>query len=143
MRKLPAVLVASVVGVLGAFAILHPAGPATADNACYNKAASQAELDRCADARARVSQRRVDAAYAALQKTVSGAELRGVQSDQRAWQAYRKANCESVSSVLLPDSGSMAPMINLECYTQRDEERAAYLRWRGESFEQRDKHRMP
>ena len=85
----------------------------------------------------------MDDAYAKLEHTVSGAELRDVAADQRAWQAYRKANCESVSGVLRSDSGSMAPMVNVECYTQRNKQRLAYLRWRAQSPEDRDRHAMP
>ncbi len=129
---------------LGAAGMLCASGvAAAATGPCYVKASSQTDLNRCADADARASPRRVAAAYALLKKHVFGAELRGVVADQRAWNAYVTANCRSASNVELPDSGSIAPMNNLQCVTERNKQLVAYLHWRAESPEQQQRQPMP
>ena len=144
MRPQVVVFITFAVCALGVpLALSFPSVANAAMSPCYDKAMSQAALHQCADADARASQQRLDAAYATLQKSVSGAELRGVQADQREWLDYRNANCKSVSNVDLPDAGSRAPEVNLECVALRNEQRITYLKWRASSPDFRQQHAMP
>ncbi len=141
MKSIPAAC-----ATLGLVVLVTAVG-ATANTApntepCRKHAATQVALENCAAAGERASQMRVDAAYAALEKVVRGAELRSVRADERAWLTYRKLNCASASGLGAPGSGTIATFVALTCLTVRNKQRAAYLQWRADP-QRRNSQPMP
>lgn len=133
------------IGFAVAASVLHETADAagTKPSACYDRAQSQADLNRCAARDAHESEARVGAALAALKRALPSPELADALADERAWRLYVAANCRSASNSGLAAAGSIAPLNDRLCRTRRADERTAYLRWRALTPDQRERRPMP
>jgi len=82
---------------------------------CDRNDESQAGLNMCADADFKVSDAKLNADYGAIMTRLSGDEgaRKLLQESQRAWIAFRDAECKFSSSGV--DGGSIYPMIYSLC----------------------------
>ncbi|MBV1796241.1 lysozyme inhibitor LprI family protein [Siccirubricoccus sp. G192] len=77
----------------------------------------------CADARTRVWDQRLNAAYAALQKRIDPGQRDPLRAAQRLWIQYRDANCRFYGS----QEGSIRQIQGAECFRAMTQDRALEL----------------
>ncbi len=87
-------------------------GAGAQDNDCEN-ASDQATLNRCAERSYRASDARLNETYRALEQRVSPAGLSKLKAAQRAWLAYRDAQC--AFNAAGSEGGSVHPMVLSMC----------------------------
>jgi uncharacterized protein YecT (DUF1311 family) len=111
--------------------LLGLAGPALAASvttagappACAESARTQPEMTACARTDATAADRRLSAAYRELLRYVEGSDRRRLVAAQRAWLAFRDADCAFFSG----GGGSIAPMNAAVCRADRSRTRAEEL----------------
>ena len=77
----------------------------------------------CVDAKARAWDRRLNAAYAALQQRIDAEQRDPLRAAQRSWIQYRDANCRFYGS----QSGSIRQVQAAECVRAMTQERTLEL----------------
>lgn len=114
----------------GALAILIPlgiAGAAAADEDCGNFN-TQSEMNDCAAKNYRAADAALGSIYkkvvARLKDDPDGLKL--LKDAERAWIAFRDAECSFASSGV--EGGSIQPMIEAECFQAQTEARTAMLK---------------
>ena len=102
------------------------AGPALADTDCDN-AQDQATMTHCAAQEAKTADAELNKDYKEIVARLADdtAGLQKLKAAQRAWVAFRDAECAFQESGV--DGGSVAPMINQNCITSLTEDRIAQL----------------
>jgi uncharacterized protein YecT (DUF1311 family) len=98
--------------------------PAIARADCYDSPV-QADLNACADAAFKAADAQLNAAYAAVRQRLSDDGQKRLRDAERAWMAYRDAECMFRSSG--DDGGSAAVMVDAQCQADLTTERARYL----------------
>ncbi len=98
--------------------------PAIAKADCYDSPV-QAELNACAGAAFKTADAQLNAAYAAVRQRLSDAGQKRLRDAERAWMAYRDAECIFRSSG--DDGGSAAVMVEVQCQAELTNARAKYL----------------
>lgn len=117
------------IGVLGFFALALPfaslAAPGNTD--CMASATTQSEMTACANTRYKQADKALNARYETLMQALADRPARQValRKAQRAWLAYRDADCAFVASANA--GGSMAPMVKLQCLADRTTQRSRVL----------------
>jgi len=106
------------------FALVVCAADASGADAprCTNAAGSQRELTDCALAQERVAQQGLDRSYRALVCHLEAAEKSQIEASQRAWEAFRNADCEFWAG-----DGSISPMNKALCRANLANQRAREL----------------
>ena len=89
---------------------------------CTNPAGSQRDLTDCAQAQERVAQQRLDRSYRALGCHLEAAEKAQIEASQRAWEAFRNADCEFWAG-----DGSISPTNKALCRANLANQRAREL----------------
>lgn len=86
---------------------------ANAQSANCNYAADQASLNRCADQAFKASDAKLNKTYKALMRQLDAASQQRLKKAQRAWIAYKEAQCafEAAPS----QGGSVYPMVLSIC----------------------------
>ena len=116
--------------VLALFALitLLPPSAAAQDStrACWDSAMSQASMNQCAGSDLQRSRDRMQSLLRELRSRLDSESRRGIDSVQRRWDAYSRAQCRWEGAAY--DGGSMRPMIEASCLAQRTEERIAVLK---------------
>ena len=97
----------------------------TPPDPCDN-ANTQAEMNRCADARFRRTDLQLNHAYAQLMKTLEPGRRAKLQKAERAWVVFRDAHCDYVGSE--SESGSIQPLEIVTCRTELTKARIVQLR---------------
>ncbi|QJB56345.1 lysozyme inhibitor LprI family protein [Pseudodesulfovibrio sp. zrk46] len=93
-----------------------PSLPALAE-AVDNCAGTQGEMNRCADRLLRGEQKLLDAAYKKiLEQAGDETDREMLEASQKAWEAYRDAQCEYEADQFR--GGSMAPGVRLLCHAE-------------------------
>lgn len=82
------------------------------NQACEN-AKTQSEMNQCSAAAYRAADKDLNAVYGSLKEKLDPDLFVKLQAAQRAWVAYRDANCEAESA--LYEGGSIQPMIRSSC----------------------------
>ncbi len=98
--------------------------PAIAKADCYDSPV-QADLNACAGAELKTADAQLNAAYAAVRQRLSDDGQKRLRDAERAWIAYRDAECMFRSSG--DDGGSAAAMVDVQCQAELTNERAKYL----------------
>lgn len=92
--------------------ILLVAAPAYAALDC-KKAETQMEMEACAGKSLDAADRKLNAIYTKLMKQLGSADKRKLRQAQRAWIAYRDAQCAFNASG--SEGGTIQPTIILDC----------------------------
>jgi uncharacterized protein YecT (DUF1311 family) len=98
--------------------------PSIAEADCYDSPV-QADLNACAGAELKIADAQLNAAYAAVRQRLSEDGQKRLRDAERAWIAYRDAECMFRSSG--DDGGSAAVMVDVQCQAELTQERAKYL----------------
>jgi uncharacterized protein YecT (DUF1311 family) len=106
----------AVMGLLFVLAVNASAQQKNCDNAV-----SQLEMNRCAEQDASDADKQLNEVYQSTMKKLNAQQQNELKAAQRAWLAYRDADCEAESA--LYSGGSMAPMIKLACVANLTRER--------------------
>jgi uncharacterized protein YecT (DUF1311 family) len=109
-------------------AVLAALVPLPAAAAC-GPDASQSELDACAAAGFRAADRKLNGLYAAMKGRLKGGDAgttRLLTLSQRAWVAWRDAECDFAASGVA--GGSVYPTIRDQCLTELTAARIADFR---------------
>jgi uncharacterized protein YecT (DUF1311 family) len=85
---------------------------------CKN-ASDQTSLNRCADLDFKAADKKLNATYATLMKKISAQGKPRLQKAERAWVAFRDAQCDFQTSS--PDPYSARPMVYAGCLKQLTE----------------------
>jgi uncharacterized protein YecT (DUF1311 family) len=99
------------------------AGSAAPAKTCMDTASAQAELTACAVGMAAKADARLNAAYQDILRYVDGDQRTALVKAQRAWIAYRDADCAFVGF----GGGSIAPMNEALCRAGLSDDRAKEL----------------
>lgn len=91
---------------------------------CKN-ASDQATLNQCADLDYQAADKKLNETYSKLLKKVSPQSKPRLQKAERAWVAYREAQCEFLTSSPTPYSAQ--PMIHLYCLSRLTEAQTKLL----------------
>jgi uncharacterized protein YecT (DUF1311 family) len=111
--------------VIAAAAVLLAALPAAAQQDCPDD--SQAGLNQCAGDAYKKADAALNAAYKQVMARLnSEATAKSLVAAQRAWIAYRDAECDFISSGV--EGGSARPMIVAQCLEQLTSQRADDLK---------------
>lgn len=113
--------------ILRATALLLVLAPLPAAADC-DPNATQTELDECTGAAFADADRALNTLYAAMKARLAGDEstLRLLTVAQRAWVAYRDAECDFAAASVV--GGSIYPMIRGQCLTDLTTARVADFR---------------
>jgi uncharacterized protein YecT (DUF1311 family) len=99
------------------------ARPAAAPLACEQTAQTQSELTACAAEGAKAADQKLNKAYRDLLRYVDGADTAKLVTAQRAWIAFRDADCAFWGA----GDGSIAPMNLANCLAELSNKRAEEL----------------
>lgn len=91
---------------------------------CKN-ATTQADLNQCAGQRLGAADRRLNRVYQAYADRLSAPSRAGLKRAQRAWIAFRDAECGFRAGAV--EGGSIQPMVAAQCRTGLTEARAKAL----------------
>lgn len=109
--------------VVAAFALLLTCGSALADEC--SDASTQADLNACSAAQYQAADKQLNQTWKDVLKRAEPAQRDLLQKAQTAWIALRDADCAFLSSS--SRGGSVQPMINNQCLTDKTTEREAFL----------------
>lgn len=109
--------------VVAAFALLLTCGSALADEC--SDANTQADLNACSAAQYQAADKQLNQTWKDVLKRAEPAQRDLLQKAQTAWIALRDADCAFLSSS--SRGGSVQPMINNQCLTDKTTEREAFL----------------
>jgi uncharacterized protein YecT (DUF1311 family) len=113
-------------------------GAAAVAQNCANPTTAP-EVNECAMLQQRKTEKRLDAAYASLIKSLNRADAPGedysgrkkaVEASQRAWIAFRKADCDAIYKI--NESGSARTVAFHNCLQKHAERRMVDLKELGE-----------
>lgn len=90
--------------------------PLLAQSSACDNATSQSEMTACAGTDFKRADAKLNASYSKLMKSLSPASQARLKTSQRAWIAFRDAECLMRSSG--DDGGSVAPMIRANCASE-------------------------
>jgi len=88
-------------------------------------ASTQTALNACTTAQYQAADKTLNDAYAAVLKRASETQKALLKTAQQKWMALRDADCALMSSGSA--GGSIQPMINSQCMTDKTVERTAWL----------------
>src|SRR5579875_1212284 len=100
------------IALLATTATLLCLGEAAHAQAC-TRASNQADLDRCAGEAFQRADARLNTAYRAYSAKLSPESRAGLKTAQRAWLAFRDADCAFRASAV--EGGSAQPMVLAQC----------------------------
>lgn len=109
--------------VLPALALLLSSGYALADE-CDN-ASTQADLNACSAAQYQAADKKLNQTWQDVLKRAETAQRDLLKKAQSAWITLRDADCAFISSST--EGGSVQPMVNNQCLTDKTNEREAFL----------------
>lgn len=109
--------------VLPALALLLSSGYALADE-CDN-ASTQADLNACSAAQYQAADKKLNQTWQDVLKRAEPAQRDLLKKAQSAWITLRDADCAFISSST--EGGSVQPMVNNQCLTDKTNEREAFL----------------
>ena len=109
--------------VLPALALLLSSGYALADE-CDN-ASTQADLNACSAAQYQAADKKLNQTWQDVLKRAQPAQRDLLKKAQSAWLTLRDADCAFISSST--EGGSVQPMVNNQCLTDKTNEREAFL----------------
>jgi len=92
--------------------------------ACMDKASSTTSMVECIGAEHEAQDAKLNAAYKTLMGTLSADRRKQLRTAQRAWIAYRDANCEFYFD---PEGGSIARLQANDCMLSMTARRAVEL----------------
>jgi uncharacterized protein YecT (DUF1311 family) len=95
-----------------------------APNPCEN-ASTQLDLNTCSAQEYQTADKALNDAYQAYREQLSEAGRSGLRKAQRAWIAFRDAECEFQASAV--EGGSAQPMVRNSCLTDLSRQRATTL----------------
>jgi len=102
----------------------EPSQYSQAYNACMDKASSTTSMVECIGAEHNAQDAKLNAAYKTLMGALSPDRKKQLREAQRAWIAYRDANCEFYFD---PDGGTIARLQANQCMLSMTAQRAAEL----------------
>ncbi|WP_279483126.1 lysozyme inhibitor LprI family protein [Aureimonas sp. SK2] len=110
---------------LAAIALAAVTLPATAEEIDCTDPQTQTDMTLCAQADLDTADERLNALYATMRERLKGddAKLTLLRDAQRAWVAYRDAECAFQSSAV--EGGSAQPMVEAQCATEKTTRRNA------------------
>ena len=108
---------------LTALALLLTSSYALAD-AC-DSANTQAELNSCSAGQYQAADKKLNQTWQDVLKRAEPAQRDLLKKAQSAWIALRDADCAFISSS--SQGGSVQPMVNNQCLTDKTNEREAFL----------------
>ena len=108
---------------LSALALLLTSSYALAD-AC-DSANTQAELNSCSAEQYQAADKKLNQTWQDVLKRAEPAQRDLLKKAQSAWIALRDADCAFISSS--SQGGSVQPMVNNQCLTDKTNEREAFL----------------
>lgn len=113
--------------ILTAAALTALAFPAFADEIDCTDPHTQTDMTLCAQADFDAADEKLNELYARVRVRLAGEEtkLAALRDAQRAWVAYRDADCAFQSSGV--EGGSAQPMVEAQCRTERTTQRNADL----------------
>jgi len=106
----------AVLALLFVFTVNAPAQQKNCENAV-----SQLDMNRCAEQDASDADKELNEVYRSILKKLNQQQQSELKSAQRAWLAYRDADCGAES--VLYAGGSVAPMTKLACVANLTRER--------------------
>lgn len=109
--------------VLPALALLLSSGYALADE-CDN-ANTQTDLNACSAAQYQAADKKLNQTWQDVLKRAEPAQRDLLKKAQSAWITLRDADCAFISSST--EGGSVQPMVNNQCLTDKTNEREAFL----------------
>ncbi|BBT71632.1 MULTISPECIES: lysozyme inhibitor LprI family protein [Enterobacteriaceae] len=109
--------------VLPALALLLTSGYALADECA--SANTQAEMNACAAEQYQAADKKLNQTWLDVLKRAEPTQRDLLKKAQTAWIALRDADCAFLSSST--HGGSVQPMINSQCLTDKTTEREAFL----------------
>ncbi|BBQ84434.1 MULTISPECIES: lysozyme inhibitor LprI family protein [Enterobacteriaceae] len=109
--------------VLPALALLLTSGYALADECA--SANTQAEMNACAAEQYQAADKKLNQTWQDVLKRAEPTQRDLLKKAQTAWIALRDADCAFLSSST--HGGSVQPMINSQCLTDKTTEREAFL----------------
>lgn len=109
--------------VLPALALLLTSGYALADECA--SANTQAEMNACAAEQYQTADKKLNQTWQDVLKRAEPTQRDLLKKAQTAWIALRDADCAFLSSST--HGGSVQPMINSQCLTDKTTEREAFL----------------
>ena len=109
--------------VLPALALLLTSGYALADECA--SANTQAEMNACAAEQYQAADKKLNQTWQDVLKRAEPTQRDLLKKAQTAWIALRDADCAFLSSST--HGGSVQPMINSQCLTDKTNEREAFL----------------
>lgn len=94
---------------------------------CMASATTQSAMTACAQSQFKQADAKLNARYSALKKALADQPARraSLQKAERAWLAYRDADCAFAAGAHA--GGSMAPMVKLQCLADRTARRSHVL----------------
>lgn len=109
--------------VLPALALLLSSGYVLADE-CDN-ANTQTDLNTCSAAQYQAADKKLNQTWQDVLKRAEPAQRDLLKKAQSAWITLRDADCAFISSST--EGGSVQPMVNNQCLTDKTNEREAFL----------------
>ena len=82
---------------------------------------TQLEMATCQEQQAKEADQALNTLYAAVMKKLNSKERVQLKAAQKAWIAYREADCEAQTA--LYKGGSIAPLIKAACLTKATQDR--------------------
>jgi len=113
---------------LGSLIVLLPAHKAMALD-CEN-AVTTVDMIKCADRDYAEADKRLNAYYGELRAGMDETARKLLRNSQRAWIAYRDAECERIRDIAR--DGTMAPILQISCLADLTEQRIQDLEAEGE-----------
>ena len=90
-----------------------------------DKATTQTELSACAAEQYQAADKKLNQTYQAAIKRAAAPQRDLLKKAQQAWITLRDADCAFISSS--SQGGSVQPMVNNQCLTDKTNEREAFL----------------
>jgi uncharacterized protein YecT (DUF1311 family) len=107
---------------------LAPSASAAAPSAdACTHAQTQAQITSCVDTEASRADALVEKTYRSIRRDLPARRRTLVDASQRAWRAYRNAECAAVGGAFV--GGSIEPTYRASCRADLDKARITALRW--------------
>ena len=119
--------IATLALILATIGLAPPASAATPSGDLCAHAQTQAQITACVDAQASSADALVEKTYRSIRRDLPARRRVLVDGAQRAWRAYREAECASVGGAFV--GGSIEPTYRASCRAELDKSRIAALRW--------------
>lgn len=109
--------------IAAAPAVVHAAVPGSGSGSDCGQSGSTAAIVECRDAETKQWDRRLNAAYKALQQRVDAGQRQPLTAAQRLWVRYRDANCGFYAA----GEGAVSRVLAAECMRTMTRQRACEL----------------